>query len=950
MGTSQSGSSKLDKLLEASQRTPFDEAKVPSASQPLPDVFRQRAQQVRRRFTNERRVKSIKQPKLPVSLDGTELKNLRQGVFDVVKLRLQHRGVSITTIPESFFAWMLPKNNANAADWNLLINNPVLLSNVQLGKMFNMVSSAGPKEAEPGEVLFYMRTFAFTLEELTELIQAMFEEGFGSHDTPYVLWELIQDLDPVADAGSTIFVRYCGTTTEGSAWDRHEHDLRNSYTTMKSIFFKICQRLFPHIMAAVELHEFPDATLLTGGLDSHKQHIVDIREQAMIALLGPSTLLNTAKGGLHTQFVAHEEDNAVIAGLSTSLLQKLPGYNEQCQNLDLIRRYSQEAQDYAQSNPATTNTARYPIDNAVKDVIYNSAVPALVGGYCLMVTIGSDLTPDSIEDLKPWYKGGFESADLLISMFNEIAKVELGFPSMQSSFVADMYDANQLPFVDLYPWAKKEASDLDKALELLRKYLQAVKPIIVLTLGGLVSGVATGSFHQQHGIKAARINQVLGTLLPSKFDEAVADKDDDNCCVVIPCFHPGSVRQSAVRGEFSVRIIQMTLAVVWLAMDVAYSLAHEGDLSKREICQEVVKRVNAKTGPATEFGKRMQKLKDQYLETHATVRRMLTTDARDKLSQAGKGKKVATDLPKSGADVASGTDLLARPKSQGKKATLGQHGDITVIKTTRVRWRRALEQLGLVCDCDMADGDPNRPTRRQQVERLMSLSLGGLYGANSGKTEDDVRNWLLKVPKDTLYFFAANSITEQVEEIPDFISLFLEESVDAEDDEWKDNQEACQQASTKGQAWLTQSITKQRTSSREAASIARESFYSLLKKSDPDLAESMKQESTKAARAFQQLFQQNGDEVQIRPGNVLLLKWQSDGKDYDIKDFRLPAGCVPFIPGDTRHLFMIPEGLDIKDSSGRSLGTGRGRDIALSIHNLVSICALHPLGPQFLKL
>jgi hypothetical protein len=293
--------------------------------------------------------------------------------------------------------------------------------------MFKMDRVTGRREAEPGETVFYMRTWAFTLEEFTDLIQAMFEEGFGSHDAPYELLELIQDVDPVVDAGTNIYLRYLGTTTMG-VWERHERDLRtrNQNDSLRSVFFNFCERMFPHVMEAVQLDEFPDATLC-GELDAHRQHTVDIREQAMIALFGPTTLLNVAKGGLNAKFVAQASENAAIATLNTSLLQKLPWYNKAFPDLEAIRRYSQEVQDYAQSHPATTNTARYPIDNNVKDLIYDAAIPAMIGNYSMMVTVGSDLTPDATEGPKTWYKGGLESSNLVIDIIDDLARTELGY-------------------------------------------------------------------------------------------------------------------------------------------------------------------------------------------------------------------------------------------------------------------------------------------------------------------------------------------------------------------------------------------------------------------------------------------------------------------------------------------------------------------------------------------
>jgi len=50
-------------------------------------------------------------------------------------------------------------------------------------------------------------------------------------------------------------------------------------------------------MEAVEVDELPDAAMVCSFHHS-QQRIVDLREQALIALIGPSTLINTAKGEL----------------------------------------------------------------------------------------------------------------------------------------------------------------------------------------------------------------------------------------------------------------------------------------------------------------------------------------------------------------------------------------------------------------------------------------------------------------------------------------------------------------------------------------------------------------------------------------------------------------------------------------------------------------------------
>ncbi|KIV87786.1 hypothetical protein PV11_03308 [Exophiala sideris] len=191
-----------------------------------------------------------------------------------------------------------------------------------------------------------------------------------------------------------------------------------------------------------------------------------------IALIGPPTLLNTAEGGLSTKFIAQEAEVAAVSALQTNVLQQLKWYTNDSRSSKAIHNYATAFQTYANSHPETTNTAKYPLTDEVRDRISDSAIPARVGKYTIMVTIGSDMTVEMMTGLKPWYKGGFESADLVIDIFNTLADLELGYGTTSSSFVRDMFEKHQLPFVDLYPWPPKKTEDLVQALKFLRDYLQ----------------------------------------------------------------------------------------------------------------------------------------------------------------------------------------------------------------------------------------------------------------------------------------------------------------------------------------------------------------------------------------------------------------------------------------------------------------------------------------------
>ncbi|KAK5414407.1 hypothetical protein LTR06_004220 [Exophiala xenobiotica] len=1005
------------------------------ASQPLPDAVQKKIHNVQRRYTDQRRASSIRihELRFPDYLTDTQTVRFRSQIFAVIKSRLQRAHVDIPNVPERFFAWMLPRDGARPADWNVLLNAPIFLPNYQLRRMINMVPSRTWEPPKEGTIIFYIRTYAFTLDEFLEVIQVMFDEGFGAQDTPYVLWELIRDLDPedTCDSEQVIFIRYCGTTSFYSAWGRHIVDLKVKYATFKSTFFEVCQRLHPEIIEAVEVDELPDAAVI-GSLHSQQQ-TVDLREQALIALLGPSTLLNTAKGGFSTKFVPQEVETTAISRLNTKLLQQLQGYNNGSDNTAAIHAYATSVQKYANSNAETTNTVKYPITDTVRDLISNAAMSAKVGQYTIMVTVGSDMTVEMISELKPWYKGGFESADVVIDIFNDLTRSELGYGATSSSFVRDMFEKHQLPFVDLFPWPAKDIKDQPKALEFLRDYLQIVNPLIALAFSSLVSGAAVGSFQHARGLKNTRNIDKLGLPIMSKFDHEVLDKRDENCIVVIPCMHPGHIRRSVSRGAVVTRLLHMTLAVAWLAMDVAIQLSRDAKSTKRQLCEHIREALLNKTGASTDFGRALQKLKDEYLETHATVNRMAKQTVNDKSkgkeksSKKGRSQPVPqpmqeansppeaptkrqTQRPVKGSPITgvagastqnasrrgpakgkdkgqetkttdAGTqnasrrgpakdknkrqdtkaldadldDLVAPPPLSFGGPTLSVHGDIIVVQSKKLRWTRALEQLHIICACDVAEGPTRSPIRASQVERLLALSLGLLRGQNSGEDDEDVRKWMLEIPTNTIYYFAANTAAEIVTETPDVLTIFLPNNIDGNGDDWKEDPKLCENAISSVKTWIFENLQRIGDRFQESAKNLPRHFQALLQRKDPKLAKSLKLEIQQAPKPSE-LFEHNGQQVVILPPahplgrDVLSLKWEHDGELYELENFQVPAGCVPLTLDDPRFLFLTPEGIDIRDSSGRSMGTGVGRSITLPLPQLINSLLANPLQEEFLRL
>ena len=222
-------------------------------------------------------------------------------------------------------------------------------------------------------------------------------------------------------------------------------------------------------MEAAEVHELPD-----GAIDfKQRWNLADIREQALIALFGRPTLLNTAPGGVRQYHKLHEIDEQDFVGLQTATMQRINLLAKSMVNTDTIDRYAQAGQEYANTHQATTNTTRSPTSNALRDVIREQAIPAVVKKFAIMVTTDSDLPLSAAQESVTFYNSKSSSGALVVELFDMLAAREAGSLAAPQPCVRTMCSKHQLSFVDLYPWCRRDRSDFGWVVCNLRTYLRA---------------------------------------------------------------------------------------------------------------------------------------------------------------------------------------------------------------------------------------------------------------------------------------------------------------------------------------------------------------------------------------------------------------------------------------------------------------------------------------------
>ncbi len=84
--------------------------------------------------------------------------------------------------------------------------------------------------------------------------------------------------------------------------------------------------------------------------------------------------------------------------------------------------------------------------------------------------------------------------------------------------------------------------------------------------------------------------------------------NEKKCVLVIPSMHPG--RPSYGNSKEASRLF-MIAAIVWLATTEALRFSDSRD-SKRTICEGILGKVEAKTGPDTDFGRAFNLAKQKF--------------------------------------------------------------------------------------------------------------------------------------------------------------------------------------------------------------------------------------------------------------------------------------------------------------------------------------------------
>ncbi|KEQ70516.1 hypothetical protein M436DRAFT_84605 [Aureobasidium namibiae CBS 147.97] len=760
-------------------------------------------------------------------------------------------------------------------------------------------------------------------------------------------------------------------------WKRHLDDLTKDANSFSLAFIQNTLVTFPEVVKNALIQEVRDARI-DFAVD---QSILNLREQALISLLDAGAL-NTEPGGAW-QHDPTTKDEMSFVTLRTRVSTQIAASTKVCGSNELrqLQDLAHEIQQYANDNPVLTGTNVFAFVQTHQDAIVKGMTPSLLHNkFTPFVTMSSDIPLTSFKDPHTFLLGACCSSHLTATVFNYFGAWEEGLNKFDADYVPQMVKDHRLPFIDMFPWPKKDPATFASAVDFLRKYFSIVNPLVVLTHGHGVSSTAIGNLQHPHGLQKGGLLDAIGQIHISNHTSSTVDS---GYYVVVPSLHPGTI---AYRGTAAIdttkSLFYMGAMVGWLAYHEALSRSHSTD-AKKAICEQIVTAADAKVGKDTAFGKRLEVLKVKLNAELANQRRGLLTKA-EKSARLAAARAAAMQLTQ---ERWSKSDT-ARPSGQDTTALKlkyvvysGARGVIMVTPLTV--WTQARKELDVILQSGFCFTVPESQERTVEVTAIYDKHVAALQ--HSAASLGDKTKFVQfakssKVVRGSSYYLSSATVDDAVKDLPNLIRCFLPDTVtDPYAAKWSRHPtNTMQTAAIKAlRAWLREGAATA-TNNDNAADLVSDTWAEHMNRRDPAVF------SLIGTRGIQGHIQTsifstdddlNGTEITIRSHNsnwdATVIKhsfsWMtSNGTVASMDNLPLPRTAMPQTDRDKRFVFFVPEGIDIRDQDGTSIDAYelKGRKQAgkqagklrtpvyptISIATLVATLPTHPHGKDFLKL
>lgn len=560
-----------------------------------------------------------------------DLEVLQHEVFDEVISRLQTARIPLSDNMHTLLDFMWPQDHAQV--WQKLLYKPMTVTTEELLAIFDLeLSTESTLMPTPGDQIYYVRSIPLTVESLRRIIGKWQAEK--RHADECTAW--LRAIRFIEDWTEIIYVRYIGTSNTCSAWSRHTTDGTRRHGGLYGHFREAMEEICPDSITSCTTHEFSKAAAkalryLDGKYFPLDYDHSDIREQALIALFGQSVLLNRQAGGVSVSYQPEERDINHFEKLNTHLFDKFLraeeyGYAKPDVNtIQRVAKWMHEVCKLGEDHPKELGTDKQPVTPQLRQAWTEQAVPCTFHGRVLALIIGDFCPKWAMINPATYWKQENRSVRYLKTTFARLAAQEDGKESNDTDNFNTITEKHILPWINFQYTLKRKDYREDSA-ELMRRYLAAIEPLVVMSFERQTSGAlrtdfvgiwSKHDFHPDVGVPEIHYYTHRGNVGRANSNVKVAEfpVKDEECYIQLPSIHPGADKYENGVPEQR-RVFEMTMWQFDLLLECALDLLCSRSFDSRaELCSAILDSFRRRwtlSGNSIEFEIAKQALAEWY--------------------------------------------------------------------------------------------------------------------------------------------------------------------------------------------------------------------------------------------------------------------------------------------------------------------------------------------------
>ena len=209
---------------------------------------------------------------------------------------------------------------------------------------------------------------------------------------------------------------------------------------------------------------------------------VFIREQLIICLIERGAL-NVAIG--ETASTHDTRYKALFQSLKPNLISNRYAATKEashCMRL-AIQHYARRVQLDARARHVGPEIGTIASQDWVNMIAEQATSKMLKNGRAVLLIIGYCPPDRALNAMRPFWKCCLETTRILLNLIHHTGRWEEDLSEIQQTSAENLVEEGLLAFVNLHPMEEADETGFEPALNVLRSYLQVIRPLIVVFMG-----------------------------------------------------------------------------------------------------------------------------------------------------------------------------------------------------------------------------------------------------------------------------------------------------------------------------------------------------------------------------------------------------------------------------------------------------------------------------------